>query len=78
MNVLGCLTEVIDLYESGRLLAAESLERSVLSSLERSRKPENRVAYSHLAEPCSRIDEKLLSLRAANSYLASVYTPRNR
>ena len=78
MNVLGCITEVIDLYESGRLMAAESLERSVLASLERSRRPENKVAFGHLAQPHSEMSEKLLSLRAVNSYLASVYTPRNR
>ncbi len=78
MNVLGCLTEVIELYENGQLLAAESLERSVLASLQRSEKPENRVALSHLTQPCVQIDEKLLSLRAANAYLSSVYTVRNR
>jgi hypothetical protein len=78
VNILGCLTEVIDLYENGRLMAAESLERSVLTSLERSRKPENRVALGHLSEPCSELSEKLLSLRAVNSYLASVYMPRSR
>lgn len=78
MNILGCLTEVIDLYQDGRLMAAESLERSVITSLERSRKPENRVALGHLSQPCDELSEKLLSLRVANSYLASVYTPRNR
>ena len=78
MNILGCLTEVIDLYENGRLMAAESLERSVLTSLERSRKPENKVALGLLSEPCSELSEKLLSLRAVNSYLASAYTPRSR
>ena len=29
MNVLKCLAEIIDLYDSGNLLAAESLERAI-------------------------------------------------
>ena len=72
------MSDAIDLYESGNLMQAESLERSVLSALGRSRKPENRVAFGHLSEPRSELGEKLLSLRAANSFLAERYTPRNR
>ena len=80
MNVLRCITEVIDLYECGSLMAAESLERSVLTSLERSLRPENKIAFGHLAQSQSHTElgERILSLRSVNSYLSSVYTPRDR
>lgn len=78
MNILKCLDETIGLYESGSLLAAESLERSILTTLERSTRPENRIAFDHLSQPCSQVDEKIAALRSATSYLTSVYSPRDR
>ena len=78
MNVLKCLGDVIGLYESGSLHAAESLERGVLTTLERSARPENRIAFDHLSRPCSDLSEKLVALRAANSYLSGVYVRRDR
>lgn len=78
MNVLKCLDEVIELYEVGSLLEAESLERSVLTTLERSTRPENRIAFDHLNQPFTDLSEKIGALRTANSYLKSMYTPRDR
>ncbi len=78
MNVLRCLTDVIALYESGRLLAAESLEHGVLTALEHSKRPENRIAFGYLSQPYASLDERLDALRAASSYLSSVYASRDR
>jgi hypothetical protein len=78
MNVLRCLSEIITLYENGSLLSAESLERGVLTTLERSERPENRIAFGYLAQPCSSVSERLDALRAASSYLSSVYVNRDR
>lgn len=78
MNVLRCLTDIIALYESGSLLSAESLERGVLTTLERSERPENRIAFGYLSQPYASLDERLAALRAASSYLDSVYVSRDR
>jgi hypothetical protein len=78
MNVLKCLAEIIDLYDSGNLLAAESLERAVLTTLQKSERPENRIAFGYLSQPCADMAEKLGALRAAYSYLGSVYVTRDR
>ncbi len=73
MNVIKHIDDVINLYLGGQPMAAESLERGLLRQLERSQRPENRVACTFLREPASVMPERVESLGAAKRYLISSY-----
>lgn len=76
MDVLRHLDDIAALLEAGRIMEAESLERSLVGALSTSTKPENRVALSLIEEPRDTVQSKIAALDEARRYLEARYLPR--
>ena len=76
MEALLLISNLIKLYEAGRLLEAEALERALIAELSKSTKPENCVAVSLMREPQESAHAKVEALNRATQYLESAYEIR--